>query len=246
MASANDGTTEEPAETNSDSARWARILSVALAVVCVAVLGGLALRRVVHRIDEPPVATAADPAPGPGPTDDIVLLGDSITEQSDHTFRQQLPSDYRLRIQGRGGYRIEEMEPYADELASTNPEQVVINLGSNDVLLNWPIESSVAAYNRLLDTFHSVRCVHLVTVGERFYSDKVPNLHEHGIALNEELRKLAKARGYDVIDWAGAVNADVAAGEPKGPLTTDTVHPTPEGERRLSELYRTALDNCGK
>ncbi|MEZ5143253.1 MAG: hypothetical protein R2726_12155 [Acidimicrobiales bacterium] len=64
-------------------------------------------------------------------------------------------------------------------------------------------------------------------------------------AFNEMLARVAAARpGTDLVDWTAAVDAYVAAGEPDGPFTTDSVHPAPAGQRALARLYRQALDSC--
>ena len=115
-------------------------------------LGGLAVGRVADRADArrnaTVDATAGPPPTGPDPTDDVAIIGDSITEQAEPLLLAELQPDSVVRVRGRGGYRIEQMEPYAVEAAAAEPEQVIINLGSNDVLLSWPLERSVEAYTR--------------------------------------------------------------------------------------------------
>lgn len=229
--------------------RLATVAAVALALVLVVVLGGIALQRVTsrwaaQRDNAAAGAEQAEPQAGPTPTDDVVVVGDSITEQGDATLHARLSPPYHLRIRGRGGYRIEEMEPYAIELATTGPEQVVINLGSNDILKDWPLDKSVAALQRLLDRFAGARCVHLVTVNEHFNAGDDATMHDRTTALNAEIRRLATSRGADVIDWSGLVGEQLAAGEPDGPITDDSVHPTPLGQAKLADLYRVALDRC--
>jgi len=223
--------------------------AVALALVLVAVLGGLALHRVSTRFEARRDAFAGDTqdndlAAGPGPTDDVALVGDSITEQSEATLLEELRSTYHVRIRGRGGYRIEEMEPYAIELATTKPEQVVINLGSNDALKSWPVDKSVLALRRLIADFEGARCLHLVTVNESMVNDRVPDLSERTAALNAEIRRIAASENYNVIDWSRAVSEDLAAGSPRGGITSDTIHPTPNGQKVLADLYNAALATC--
>jgi hypothetical protein len=225
------------------------IFAVVLALVLVLVLGGLALHRVSARFEARRDAFAADARPsevdaGPGPTDDVALVGDSITEQSETTLHTVLDRTYRVRVRGRGGYRIEEMEPYAIELATTRPEQVIINLGSNDALKSWPLEKSVLALKRLIADFKGTRCLHLVTVNEAMVNDRVPDLKERTTALNAEIRHIAATENFNVIDWSRAVVDDIAAGSPNGGITSDTVHPTENGQKVLAELYATALATC--
>lgn len=229
--------------------RVATIAAVALALVLVVVFGGVALRRVTTRWEAQRANAAADaeqaePQAGPGPTDDVVVVGDSITEGGDPILRRELSPPYHLRIRGRGGYRIEEMEPYAIELATTRPEQVVINLGSNDILKSWPAANSAVALSRMLDRFDGARCVHLVTVNEYFAPGDDLTTHDRAVALNAEIRRVATSRGHDVIDWSALVGRYLAAGQPDGPITEDSVHPTERGQVELAGLYREALDRC--
>src|SRR4051794_16323472 len=93
--------------------RWVTVGAVLLALVLVTVLGGLALRRVSDRWGDrrdalSAGAVAEEPEPGPGETDDVAIVGDSITEMSDATVHQVLDARFHVRIRGRGGYRVEE------------------------------------------------------------------------------------------------------------------------------------------
>ncbi len=222
--------------------------AVALAVALVLVLGGIAVSRVAERADarrDAEVETFPGPPPtGPAPTDDVVIIGDSITEQSQSLLLDELQPDSVLKVRGRGGYRIEQMEPYAVEAAAADPEQVIVNLGSNDVLLSWPLDRSVEAYTRLLDYFDDARCVHLVTVNERFRSSTDEGLAFRALLLNNQIRLLAAATGARVIDWSAMVAAYEASGSPDGPITSDSVHPTELGQKMIADAYRQGLRTC--
>ena len=221
--------------------------AVALALALVVVLGGLAVGRVAERADarrEVSVDSGGPPPTGPTPTDDVVIIGDSITEAAEPMLLDELQPTSVVRVRGRGGYRIEQMEPYAVEAAAAEPEQVIINLGSNDVLLNWPLNRSVEAYRRLLDYFDDARCVHLVTVNQSFRSETDKGLAYRALLLNGQIRELATAAGADVIDWSTMVSDYEASGSPYGPITTDSVHPTELGQKMLADTYREALRTC--
>jgi lysophospholipase L1-like esterase len=221
--------------------------AVALAVALVVVLGGLAVGRVADRADarrEPIVDSGGPPPTGPDPTDDVVIIGDSITESAQPMLLEALQPDSVVRVRGRGGYRIEQMEPYAVEAAAAEPEQVIINLGSNDVLLSWPLDRSVEAYTRMLDYFDDARCVHLVTVNQAFSSPTDSGLAYRALLLNGQIRELATATGADVIDWSKMVADYEAAGSPYGPITSDSVHPTELGQKMIADAYREAIRTC--
>jgi hypothetical protein len=228
---------------------WTTTGAVLLAIVLVAVLGGIALRRVQsdwsdRRDALADVVVSPDANVGPGPTDDVAIVGDSITEMSESTVHAELDPHYHVRIQGRGGYRVEEMEPYGIELAESKPEQVIINLGTNDVLTNWPSDKSTAALKRVLADFAGARCIHVVTINEAILSTSSPGVDARAFVFNFGLRQLAADERLDVIDWAKAVKDDLAAGSPDGPLTSDSVHPNATGQKLLATLYHRALDAC--
>ena len=58
------------------------------------------------------------------------------------------------------------------------------------------------------------------------------------------VRKIAATEHLDVIDWSGAIEADLKAGSPTGVRTSDTIHPNAAGQTTLAQLYRVALDDC--
>jgi len=222
--------------------------AVALALALVFLLGGLALGRVTERADarrDAGVTTSPGPPPtGPDLTDDVVIIGDSITEQAEPLLLDQLQPESVVRVRGRGGYRVDQMEPFAVEAAAAEPEQVIVNLGSNDVLTSWPLDKSVEAYTRLLDYFDDARCIHLVTVNERFVSASDSSMAFRALLLNAQIRALASDAGARVIDWSSMVADYDAAGAPYGPITSDSVHPTELGQRMLADAYDEALRTC--
>ena len=222
--------------------------AVALALALVLVLGGIAVGRVTDRAEarrDAGVETFPGPPPtGPDPTDDVVIIGDSITEQAEPLLLEELQPASVVKVRGRGGYRIEQMEPYAVEAAAADPEQVIVNLGSNDVLLSWPLDRSVEAYKRLLGYFDDARCVHLVTVNQGFQSTVDEGLAFRALLLNNQIRVLAASAGARVIDWSKMVADYEAAGSPYGPITSDSVHPTELGQKMLADAYREGLRTC--
>jgi hypothetical protein len=221
--------------------------AVALALALVVLLGGLAVGRVADRADarrEVDVDSGGPPPTGPDPTDDVVIIGDSITESAEPMLLEALQPRSVVRVRGRGGYRIEQMEPYAVEAASAEPEQVIINLGSNDVLLSWPLDRSVEAFTRMLGYFDGARCIHLVTVNQGFRSETDDGLAYRALLLNGQIRELAASTGADIVDWAKMVSDYEAAGSPFGPITSDSVHPTELGQKMLADAYEEALRTC--
>jgi lysophospholipase L1-like esterase len=190
------------------------------------------------------VRTQRDQSRGPKATDDVSLVGDSITENSELALRDAIGSGYRLTIRARGGYRVQEMEPYSIELSTTKPEQVVINLGTNDVLQNWPMEASVQTLERMVKSFADAKCVHLVTINEHMDPDRGPDVQPRAAAFNVELRRIADQNHAHIIDWAATISDDIASGSKKGGLLTDSVHPNSLGKHELGAMLAKAMNDC--
>lgn len=175
----------------------------------------------------------------------VALIGDSITATSEGVLRDELVRSYHLDIEATPGYRTDQLLPAARQAAAEQPEQVVINLGTNDAFQSWPIEQSEASLRELIGLFPQARCVHLVTVNERILDLQQTGLTPRLQAYNQMLARVAASRpGTDLVDWTAAVDAYAAAGEPSGPFTFDSVHPLEPGQRDLARLYHRALDAC--
>ena len=175
----------------------------------------------------------------------VALVGDSITATSAAALRDELVHSYHLDIEATPGYRTDQLLPAARQAAADQPEQVVINLGTNDAFQGWPVDQSEAALRELVGLFPAARCVHLVTVNERILDLERTGLTPRLQAYNQMLARVAASRpGTDLIDWTAAVDRYSAAGDPSGPFTFDSVHPLPPGQHDLAQLYHRALDAC--
>jgi hypothetical protein len=201
-----------------------------VAVAVVAVLAGLL------------VFAARSGLIGGGPA--VVLLGDSITAMSDAVFEERLGDDWAVTTSGVPGAQAEQRLPNVPELAELSPTQVVVNLGTNDVMGHRPPGETVAALDQLGRGFPEARCIHLVTINRHMASTTDPGLPARIDELNAGIRGLAATRRWGIVPWDELV-ADYDAGpQPFGPITTDTVHPTLLGQRMLAEAYRRALQSC--
>jgi lysophospholipase L1-like esterase len=184
-------------------------------------------------------ARAAGPAASPSA--DVVLIGDSITDQArDQLVTALAPAT--VQVEATAGRTIDEQQGAARSAAAASPDHVVVNLGSNDVLLDERPARSQAALRELVAALPPSTCVHLVTVSEWFFAifpDSIV-LRERARAINDEIRRLAAADGHDVIDWAAVTEAAYEA-DPPVSLTSDTVHPNDAGKARLVELYREGI-----
>jgi lysophospholipase L1-like esterase len=177
----------------------------------------------------------------------VVLAGDSITELSAGALAG--PIDGTVGIGGndvvvvaRSGATAAEMEPEVVATSADDPRQVVINLGTNDVVRTGDVAGALASVERMAAAFPGAACVHLVTMSESMVSFEDPvGPGERAAELNRALVDLAGRNGYRLIRWDEIVAAGVARGEP---LTLDSIHPDPAGEQLLAEAYRDAVDAC--
>jgi len=171
----------------------------------------------------------------------VLVLGDSITQQSDPTLHDGLDVVYDLTVWGIGGSRADE-HVHDDELfRAVDPEQVIIDLGTNDVLQGTPPEQTIAALTRIGSACASARAIHYVTVTEGLFGEGSPVLRDRSVELNRRIEAMVAAHGWRLIPWHAIVDEYIGAGEPEGPITSDTIHPTDVGRRLLAAACARAL-----
>ena len=178
----------------------------------------------------------------------VAVLGDSITALDAEALEGALGEDYRFTISGNFGYTAAEVTPVAQELSERSFGQVIINLGTNDVLQGGSPSAAVEEIQRQAAMFDDARCVHVVTVNEHMVDQSTGD--DTGAAarlLNDALEELAAGDDrIDLVDWNAAASESVPDTEgATSTLTSDSVHPTAEGNRVLNELYQQALAECG-
>jgi lysophospholipase L1-like esterase len=172
----------------------------------------------------------------------LAFIGDSITDQARPALTGAFPADDAIDIEAVPGRKFSEMLPFAVQAAQANPDEAVINLGSNDVLLGESDSVTFPAMDAMYDAFATTPCVTLVTVNQHFIfgSDQAG----HAERINDRIRQAAAAHGWSVVDWNKIVEDDLAAGSPSGPLTTDSVHPSPTGQRVLVDAIHDRVEQC--
>jgi hypothetical protein len=201
---------------------------ILVALVAVVALGGVVLRRNHHNFQ----------------ADAVGYVGDSITDQARGPLQTDLAADPNL-IKAVGGIKIEEMVQPARDLAASNPQQVVINLGTNNVLATKTTDEEAASLQQLVDIFPAARCVHLVTINEHMVGQPTSDIQAGAVNLNQRIRSMPAADPrIHIIDWAQIVNDYDAKGDPDGPVTGDTVHPAAAGEKLLMDAYDASLSSC--
>jgi lysophospholipase L1-like esterase len=175
---------------------------------------------------------------------EVVLVGDSITAQTRDLFINQLGGDWGVTVQGEPGHRSDELLPAVPPLAAQHPVQVVVNLGTNDVMQGKDPAETQAALEQLANGFNSARCIHLVTVNDHMVKLDDPGLPARIADLNGRIHAMAASKGWGVIPWDELVNAYEGGPQAEGPITVDTVHPSEYGEHVLADAYARALDGC--
>jgi lysophospholipase L1-like esterase len=174
----------------------------------------------------------------------VAIVGDSITEQGTSVLTEDLTGGWHLRIDGRSGYTISQQVPAAQSLAAHDPHQVIVNLGTNDVMRADDLDQSAAILRQMVALFPAATCIHLVNINEGIVLGGT-SFAALSSQLNQAIAAIAADDPrLDVLDWSAAVRADEAAGHPDDPLLTDTVHPTRRGQHVLAALYADALAAC--
>lgn len=192
--------------------------------------------------------TADQPVPPypAGTGDRVAILGDSLTRQTTGETTAAVGTVARPAVLGLAGLRADEVGPVADRFAATGPDQVVIELGTNDVLAREDPALTAADLDQLLARFPSVGCVTFVTLGTTGGNE--PDFDARAEAVDAHLRSLPEADArVQIADWARLLADHRAGGSPGGSWTiSDDVHLTPAGEDAWAELLRGAVAACGR
>lgn len=170
----------------------------------------------------------------------VVLLGDSLTVLTFDQMSRVADGDFTLELNATSGKRIDENLDAAELLAATNPPQVIINLGSNDILQRRDVNLVMADLETMIDQFADVSCLHLVTINEQMQ----PGAADYATSaqqVNDEIRQLAKRRlSTDVIDW----NQIVIDNGFESVIGSDGIHPNDRGVELLADAYVAAMRTC--
>ncbi len=178
--------------------------------------------------------------------DTVAVLGDSITFVTTGKIFQEFDNEYKVIGDAKLGARVEDMQPTADSLAPQKPQQLIVDLGTNDVLLDTPIDQAGASLREMIGKFKDAKCIHVVNINTHMTSDGAP-VPDAARAMNEQIDKIAADdHRIDVIDWDGMVGGSVDDQHPAGTFTADTVHPSEEGQRALADAMADSLARCGR
>lgn len=207
----------------------------------------------LRRIARPAVATATLRS-----ETKVAIIGDSITNLSEATFKQHLmargyPEPF---VSGINGIRSDERVVEAPALiAPTTPDVLVIELGTNDVgrfVRDNPnatdgqrdeLARSVANNVSTLagNVEPAIPCIVVVNVSANTMSTE---LNQTAQAQNRALATwVERDDQVHLADWDRLVSDELERGEPDGSMTTDMVHPTPLGSGKLADLVRSTIES---
>lgn len=191
-----------------------------------------------YRPEEAPPAPYSGNAAGPR----VALFGDSITQHTTTKVHQVLDANWSVSVRGFGGLRTDQLLPMAEKYALTAPDQVVINLGSNDAGQSRPTADTLADLQSMIDLFPTADCVHLVTITT---NSSIIDMTLGGHALNAAVRAWpATDPRVRVIDWSDALATHLAAGQPGASWTMDRIHPAGAGKTALAAMIEDSLESC--
>ena len=175
----------------------------------------------------------------------MAIIGDSITFLDQGEMQKQLSPEFKLNVSATLGITLGQSMAAAQALSATNPNQGIIDLGSNDVLSPVPISQAIADLNAIVATFRETHCTHLVDLNTHMVAIDRGSVGVEAKQLNDEMHKLAKANSaIDIFGWDKIISDDIAAHPPNGTLTADTVHPGPQAQKLLADELDTVLHRC--
>ena len=213
-----------------------QILAVATVAFAV-LLGALALSN------ESGSRSTVDGEPVSG-LDSVAVLGDSITVDTEDTMRARLGDSYDLAIDAVAGLTTTEQIAGADRLVAraVPADQLVVNLGTNDVSFDVPLAESRRSLEAIIGRFGEARCIHLVTITDKAREEDPVVAWAEAVRFNEMLRTLAGDPRVRFVEWAAVLDANDVDGS--GPLLKDRVHPNEAGQVALSDAVGESLAGC--
>jgi len=174
--------------------------------------------------------TRAQPAEARRST--VVAIGDSITYLSNAAIHASLEPVHAVEVNGIPGIEVAGQQAAASQYARTQPDVVIINLGTNDVGAQRNPADVIGELGAMASEFGSASCVVFVTLTTQVVTD---DFKQRATEVNRWIRNQRH-----VADWDSALTE----ADPLVRLTTDTVHPTAEGQLVMAQLIQRQVDAC--
>lgn len=180
----------------------------------------------------------------------VGVLGDSLTDNIRGHLHTRLDANYAVSVTGIRGAKINTLVPAAEELAPTNPEIVVLNLGTNDAWNDLPVEESIASYDSIVDMFPN-SCLVLVTIIDTTTGIPPAPPYNSTIAaqLNEHFRSLQTSRNAVIADWESTLighelEYTFSQTIPKLYIYPDGIHQSDLGMEVMADLVAGGVNEC--
>lgn len=171
--------------------------------------------------------------PGSGPH--VVVVGDSVTFMAAADLQDAFDWTSNVNVQGRSGYRTDELLPVARDVLATDPDIAVFLPGYNDVWQEADTDEAVAEMVALAARAPCAVWMLLPTKG-----DYDPERMEDFNARVEELADEHDSIHVDA-SWRDRVDATDGPEPDLELVSDDLVHPTDAGTRALAEEIEAAV-----
>lgn len=168
----------------------------------------------------------------------VALLGDSISYGAVDEIHAALDPTHQVRIHAVTGITFAGSQERAVEFGATDPDVVVVELGTNDVWTNVPLATITMDLTTLLGEFPAA-CVVMSTVNEHTQNAVSGDGIVYDNAAAHDLNEVIRAQATNLVEWDVAANADAARY-----LDAGTIHPTPDGEALLAALVQEQVEAC--
>lgn len=177
----------------------------------------------------------------------VVFIGNSITEGWVRVHPDFFKSNNYVG-RGIGGQTSPQLlSRFRQDVINLQPVAVVINIGTNDIAENTgPYDHNFTLGNiksmAELAMANGIRVVlsSVTPAGEYPWRKEIKNVSDKINALNEEIRKYARANGFAYIDYYSVMH------DGKGALIesygTDGVHPNEKGYEVMEKVVKEVLD----
>lgn len=215
------------------------LVAVAVALVAVLAMGDDPGAR--EGADEQLPAVSAEDGVSEGETPaeaDVVVMGDSVTDRSSERIVEAMP-DREMSVIGLSGYRTDEILPtVTDALGGDGrPAVAVFMAGYNDL---WQRTEREAPVEEIAELLGGIDCGVWVLV-----PTKGPWDRGRAEELETRIRSAAEAVGVVVeTGWRDAVDAGDGPDPDASLVSSDHVHPTGAGRRKVAEVMAAAVDRA--
>lgn len=167
--------------------------------------------------------------------EDIVMLGDSITQYSE--WQELLRNPYVLN-RGVGGDTVVGVLNRLDNIVAGEPSKILLNIGINDIYKGFTIDNIIKDYESIITIIKNesyrtdLILFSVLPVNNTEYNHPVNN--QDVIELNKEIEDLAKKYNLKYIDtFSHFINSD---NEMHPEFTYDGVHLSGEGYKLYADI----------